>query len=204
MLLNINPQNPSQRKVKRVVDCLKNGGIIIYPTDTLYGIGCSIDDAKAVERVCALKGIKPNKSNLSFVCHDLSHLANYTLPFEKWIYKMMNRLLPGPYTFVLRANNKVPKLFKSGKKTVGIRVPDNNIARQIVRELGSPILSTSLKVDDDVLEYPTNPELIYEQYRKSVDMVVGGGMGNVHASTVVDCTGSQPEVLREGFGKVGF
>lgn len=201
MLLKIHPENPELRKIKQVVDCLKNGGIIIYPTDTIYGMGCDIYNHKAVEKLCRLKEANPKKVNLSFVCHNLSHLSEFTIPFDRSIYKLMHKNLPGPFTFILKANNTVPKLFKNNKKTVGIRVPDNNIARNIVAHLGNPIVSTSLKHTDDILTYMTDPELIYERYQKQVDLVIDGGFGNNLASTVVDCTqGSEWEVLREGAG----
>jgi len=200
MLLHIHPDNPSDRKIQQVVECLRNGGIIIYPTDTIYGIGCDIFNTKAIERICQLKGINPKKTNLSFVCNDLSQLANFTMPLEKSVFKLMKKHLPGPFTFILPANNEVPKLLKSKKKTVGIRVPDNNITQQIVAALGNPILSTSLKDTDEVLEYKTDPELIYELYHKQVDIVIDGGFGDNQPSTVVDCLSGEPEILRQGKG----
>jgi len=202
MLLTIHPDNPDERKIRQVVDCLRKGGIIIYPTDTVYGIGCDIFNTKAVERVCRIKGIKSKKANLSFICHDLSHLSDFAAPFDKATYKLINRRLPGPFTFILKANSAIPKLFKSSKKTVGIRVPDNKIARAIVKELGNPILSTSLKSDDDILEYITDPELIYDEYYKLVDIVIDGGFSDNQPSTVVDCTSREAIVLRQGKGKL--
>ncbi len=204
MLVKIHPDNPSERKIKIVTECLQDGGIIIYPTDTLYGIGCDITKTRAIERICQIKGIKAQKANLSFVCHDFSHLADYTLPFEKSIYRLMNRCLPGPFTFILRANNQVPKFFRK-KKTVGIRVPDNNIARAIVRTLGNPLLSTSLtnipdQDEHDYSEYWTDPYEIHEQFKNTVDMVIDGGYGDNEASTVVDCTSNSPEIIRQGKG----
>ena len=202
MLIEINQDNPDERKIKQVVKCLEDGGIIIYPTDTIYGIGCDIFNARAVERICQLKGVKPKKVNLSFVCYDLSHLSDFTTQFDKSVFKLMSRNLPGPFTFILKGNNTVPKLFKSSKKTVGVRVPDNNIPRAIVKALGRPILTTSLKHDDEILEYMTDPELIYEKYYKLVDMVIDGGFGDNEPSTVVDCTGGEWEILRQGKGEL--
>jgi len=202
MLLKIHPENPDERKIKQVVECLQDGGIIIYPTDTIYGIGCDINQTKSIERVCQVRGIDPKKSHLSFVCKDLSHLADYALNFDKTVFKAMNKNLPGPFTFILKASNAVPKLLKYKKKTVGIRVPDNNIALDIVRLLGNPILSTSLRHSDEVLEYETDPEEIYEQYKNLVDIVIDGGYGKNVASTVVDCTNGSLEVIREGIGEL--
>lgn len=201
MLLEIHPKNPDKRKIKTVIECLQDGGTIIYPTDTVYGIGCDITKAKAIEKICQIKGIKPQKANLSFICQDLRHIADYTLPFSKSIYKMMNRNLPGPFTFILRGNNQLPKLFKK-KKTVGIRVPDNPIALAIVEELGNPLLSTSLKIEDDISEYLTDPYEIYEEFGKLVDIVIDGDFGDNRVSTVVDCTSGEVEVIREGKGEL--
>lgn len=204
MLLSIHPDTPEERKIRQIVACLRNGGIIIYPTDTVYGIGCDIGNVRAVEKVCRIRGIDPEKALLSFVCHDLSHLSQYTLPFDRATYKLMNRLLPGPYTFILKASNEVPKLLKFKRKTVGIRVPDNAIARAIVRELGNPLLSISLRATvadaDDVTDYVTYPDEIFEQYQYEVDMVIDGGTGDNDPSTVVDCTGDTPVLVRRGKG----
>lgn len=200
MLLKIHPGNPSTQKIIRVVECLKKGGVIIYPTDTVYGLGCDIYNQKAVRRICVIKGIKPKEANFSFICHDLSHLSDFTKNVDTAVYKLMNQTLPGAFTFILNANNKVPKLFKSNKKTVGIRIPDNNIARQIVRELGNPILSTSVYDDDEIIEYTTDPELIHEKYKKIVDIVIDGGYGSNEASTILDCTNSEPKITRQGKG----
>jgi tRNA threonylcarbamoyl adenosine modification protein (Sua5/YciO/YrdC/YwlC family) len=198
MLLKIHPKNPDTRKIKIVVECLRDGGIIVYPTDTIYGLGCDINKSKAVEKIARLKDIKPEKANFSFICNDLKHISDYTKQFDTWVYKLMKKALPGPFTFVLNANNKVPKLFQSKKNTVGIRIPNNNIARHIVLELGNPIMSTSLHHTDDILKYPTDPEEIYEEYKTKVDIVIDGGYGNNLSSTVVDCTENFPYVLREG------
>ncbi len=202
MFLQINSENPSSRKIAKVVECLENGGIIIYPTDTVYGLGCDIHNPKAVERICRIKGIKPNKANLSFICNDLSHLSEYAAQLDNQTFKLLKRTLPGPFTYILKASNVVPKLFKSNKKTVGIRVPDNNIAQTIIAELGRPILSTSLKSENDFIEYLTDPYDIHEQYQKLVDIVIDGGVGGNQPSTVVDCTGSSPEVIRQGAGEI--
>ncbi len=204
MLVKIHPENPSQRLIKVVVDCLQKGGVIIYPTDTVYAIGCDIHQPKAVQRVAQIKGIKPEKANFSLICHDLSDLSDLTKPFSTSIYKAMKKAFPGPYTFILNANNNVPKLFQSRKKTVGIRVPDNSIPREIVKELGNPIISTSVYDNDEILEYTTDPELIHENYQDLVDIVIDGGNGDNHASTVIDCTGNEMEVLREGKGDADF
>ena len=202
MFLKIYPENPNPREIQKAVDCLMDGGIIIYPTDTIYGIGCDIFKPKAIERISEMLGDKKKKSAMTFICHDLSHLSTFTKPISNNIFKVMKRTLPGPYTFILEANNDVPKLLQSNKKTVGIRVPDNSITREIVRVLGHPILSTSVKDDDEVIEYTTDPELIYERYGDRVDMVIDGGYGDNVPSTVVDCTSGDIEVVREGKGDI--
>lgn len=202
MLLEIHPDNPQSRLIQEVVDVLKNGGVIIYPTDTVYGIGCDIFNAKAVERVCQMKGIRPDKAQFSFVCNDLSHLADYTKQFNSSTFKLINRALPGPYTFILPASGSVPKLLKSRRKTVGIRIPDNPIAQAIVAGLENPIISTSLKLADGVDEYPSDPYEIHEMFGHQVDMVIDGGITNLQASTIIDCTGNTPEILREGAGSI--
>ena len=204
MLLKIHPETPDPRRIHGVVELLQKGGVIIYPTDTVYAIGCDIFNAKAIERVARIKKIDPDKAHFSFVCHDLSHLADFTNPLDNNIFKILKRNLPGPFTFILEANSEVPKRFRKNKKTVGIRVPDNNIAREIVRQLGRPIISTSLIADDDILEYFTDPELIHEKYVKLVDAVIDGGIGNLEPSTVVDCTGSEIEIIRQGLGELKF
>ncbi|MEM7102698.1 MAG: L-threonylcarbamoyladenylate synthase [Bacteroidota bacterium] len=201
MLLKINPDNPEMRKINQVVDCLSRGGIIIYPTDTVYGLGCDIHNQKAVERVCRLKGVNPRKVNLSFICNDMSQLSDYAVQFDNRVFKTMKRSLPGPYTFILNANNNVPKLFKNNKKTVGIRIPDNNIAQTIVQELGRPVLSTSLKVEDDISEYLTDPIDMHDQFKKLVDIVIDGGISGQIPSTIVDFTSDEPAIIREGAGE---
>ena len=200
MLLRIHPDSPSQRQIKKVVDCLNDGGIIIYPTDTVYGLGCSIYKTKAVERIAQLKGIKKEKANFSFICYDLSHISDFTKPISNDVFKLMKSSLPGAFTFILDANNKVPKLFQSKKKTVGIRVPDNNIIREIVRELGHPIMSSSVHDEDEIIEYTTDPELIYEKFKNIADIVIDGGYGDNEVSTIVNCTGDEIEIIREGKG----
>jgi tRNA threonylcarbamoyl adenosine modification protein (Sua5/YciO/YrdC/YwlC family) len=200
MLLRINPDKPNYDEIAQVVKCLRDGGVIIYPTDTVYGIGCDIHRQRAVERVCKIKGIQPDKANFSFICSDLSHLSDFTKPISTHTYKLMKKALPGPFTFVLNANNNVPKLFSSKKKTVGIRIPKNNICLEIVKQLGNPIMSTSVHDDDNIIEYTTDPELIYEKYKNIVDIVIAGGYGNNEASTVVDCTEDEVIVLRQGLG----
>jgi len=198
--IHIHPDNPQEKKIREVVDILRNGGVVIYPTDTIYGIGCDIHNTRAVERVCQIKGVKADKVNLSFICSDLTHISDYAR-IETSVYKVMKKALPGPFTFVLEASSKVPKYAGSKKKTIGIRVPDNNIALALVRELGNPILSTSIRDEDEVIEYSTDPELIYEKYQNLVDAVIDGGYGNNVASTVVD-TANNFEVLREGAGDI--
>lgn len=202
MLINIHPDNPDPRKVKQVIECLLAGGVIIYPTDSVYSIGCDLNNSKAVERVARIKGIQLKDANFSLVCRDLSHLSEYCKPIENNIYKLMKRALPGPYTFILNANNNVPKIFKSKKKTIGIRVPDHPVSLAIVTAMGSPLVATSVHDDDEILEYMTDPELIHERYEDLVDMVIHGGIGNMEASTVFDCTSGMPELVREGRGPI--
>ena len=202
MLLRIYPENPNPKEIKKVVDCLKNGGVIIYPTDTVYGIGCDVNNKKAMERVCRIKGLDLKKHNLAFVCYDLSHIADFTKQLATSTYKLMKKTLPGPYTFILKANSSIPKLFKNSKKEIGIRIPDNNIPREIVKELGNPIATTSVKDKDMLIEYSTDPELIYEHFNKLVDIVIDGGYGEAIPSTIVDCTNDNPEIIRKGKGDI--
>lgn len=202
MLLKIFPENPDPRKIQIVLECLRDGGVIIYPTDTVYSIGCDMLQIKSVERVAAIKGVKADKANFSVIFNDLSHIAEYTKPFNTEIYKLMKKTLPGPYTYILNASNKVPKIFQSRKKTIGIRVPDNLITRQLVEEYGNPLISTSVYDEDEILEYTTDPELIHEKYNNLVDVVIDGGYGDNMASTVVDCTGETIEILRQGKGEL--
>lgn len=198
MLISIHPQNPQLRLIKQVAEHLKNGGVIIYPTDTIYGLGCDIFQHKAVERICQIKGIDPQKAQLSFVCHDLSDLSQYAKQLTTSVYRSLKQHLPGPYTFILEASKQVPKILKTKKDTVGIRVPDNKIARCIVEELGHPILSATLP--GDYVEEYTDPEVIYEKFGKQVDMVIDGGIGSITPSTVIDFTQGEPEVIRQGAG----
>ncbi|MFA6401745.1 MAG: L-threonylcarbamoyladenylate synthase [Salinivirgaceae bacterium] len=202
MLIKIYPENPNDREVQKVVELLNNGGVIIYPTDTVYGIGCDINNPKAVNRVAKIRGINLEKANFSFICFDLSHIADYTKNVPNDVFKLMKRNLPGPFTFVLEANNNVPKIFKARKKTIGIRVPNNNIIRTLVKQLGNPILSTSIHDEDEILEYSTDPELIHEKYEWLVDAVIDGGYGDNEPSTVVDCSADGYEILRQGKGEL--
>lgn len=204
MLIKLYNDNPNPRQIREVVDILRNGGVIIYPTDTIYGLGCDITKQKAIERIARIKGIKPEKANFSFIVYDLSHLSDFTKPIDNVVYKLMRKNLPGPFTFILDANNNVPKLLKSKKKTVGIRIPDNNIILEIVKELGNPILTTSVHSEDEVLEYNTDPELIHESMENLVDLVIDGGYGNNIPSTIVDCTGSEIVIVRQGEKELEF
>lgn len=201
-LIKLYQENPEQSKISRIVSILRDGGVIIYPTDTVYGIGCDIFNSKAVERVCRIKGIKPEKNNFSIICYDLSHISEYAKHISTPVFKVMKKALPGPFTFILDSNNKVPKLLNAKKKTIGIRVPDNNIPRTIVNELGNPIITTSIRDEDEVIEYSTDPELIYEKFMNLVDVVIDGGYGGNIASTVIDCTQDQMEIVREGLGDI--
>lgn len=202
MLLKIYDNNPNESAIEKVVDVLKRGGLIIYPTDTIYGLGCDITNQKAIERICQIRGIKPDKANLSFICYDLSNLSDYIKPIDNTTFRVLKKALPGAFTFIFEANNKVPKLLSSKKKTVGIRVPDNNIAREIVRVLGNPIVSASIRDEDDILEYSTDPELIHEKFKDMVDIVIDGGYGDNMASTVVDCTSGEFNIIRQGKGNL--
>ncbi|HEY5408543.1 MAG TPA: L-threonylcarbamoyladenylate synthase [Ginsengibacter sp.] len=199
MLLHIHPQNPQPRLLKQVADCLKSGGVIIYPTDTIYGLGCDIYHPKAIERICKIKNLDPQKAQLSFICRDLSHLSDYTKSIDTPLYRLLKNYLPGPYTFILPASKAVPKLLKSKKDTVGIRVPDNVICSLILETLGNPILSASLP--DDMIEEYTDPEIIYDKFGKLVDYVIDGGIGGIVPSTVVDCTTDEWTVTRQGLGE---
>ncbi|MDX2442948.1 MAG: L-threonylcarbamoyladenylate synthase [Bacteroidales bacterium] len=202
MLIKIHPETPSHRQILRVVEILEKGGIVIYPTDTIYGMGCDIKQSKATEKIASFKGVNPKNPSFSFIFHDLSQLSEYTAPISNNIFKMMKRNLPGPFTFILQANSQVPKLFKKQKKTIGVRIPDNNIIREIVYELGRPILTTSIHDPDEILEYTTDPELIYEKYGNFSNAVIDGGFGNNIPSTIVDCTGDEPVITRQGIGEL--
>lgn len=199
--IKIYEDKPSEAAIKKVVDVLKNGGLVIYPTDTVYGLGCDITNSRALEKLAKLKGIKLEKANFSFVCSGLSHLSDYVKQIDTATFKILKRALPGPYTFILPGNNDLPKEFRK-KKTVGIRVPANNIALQIVEFLGNPIVSSSIHDEDDVIEYSTDPELIFEKWQNKVDLIIDGGYGANVASTIIDLTGYEPEVIREGKGSL--
>ncbi len=201
--VKIYEQNPNPKEIERVVDVLRKGGLIIYPTDTVYGLGCDITNARALEKIARLKNIKLAKANFSFICNDLSHLSDYVRQIDTPTYKILKRALPGAYTFILPGNNNLPKAFKK-KKTVGIRVPDNSISREIVRVLGNPIVSTSIYDEDDLIEYTTDPELIYEKWKDKVDLIIDGGYGGNQASTVVDLSGDELAIIREGKGSLAL
>jgi tRNA threonylcarbamoyl adenosine modification protein (Sua5/YciO/YrdC/YwlC family) len=205
MLIEINPNNIDLRLIKQAVDLLKKGGVIIFPTDTVYSMGCDLYSKKGLNDLAALKGVKLNKASFSIICHDLSNLSEYVRQIDRSIFKLLKQALPGPFTFILQASNEVPKLFDSNKKEIGIRIPDNEIILEIVRQLGNPIATTSLHNDDDeILEYFTDPYAIYERFDDRVPMIIDGGYGNLEASTIVDCTGGAPEILRQGIGNINL
>ncbi|HAO47616.1 MAG TPA: L-threonylcarbamoyladenylate synthase [Ferruginibacter sp.] len=200
MLVHIHPQDPQPRLIKQVTECLRSGGVIIYPTDTIYGLGCDINQPRAVERICRIKKVDPQKAQLSFICRDLSHLSDYTKSIDTPLYRMLKRYLPGPFTFILPASKQVPKILQSKKSTVGLRVPDNNICRHILEALGNPILSASLP--GEMVEEYTDPEVIQSTFGDLVDFVIDGGIGGVIPSTIVDCTGSEWMITRQGLGEI--
>ena len=202
MLIQIHPENPQSRLVKQVAECLKDGGVIIYPTDTIYGLGCDINQHKAIERISKIKNVDPQKAQLSFICRDLSHLSDYTKTIDTPLYRMLKSYLPGPYTFILPASKQVPKILQSKKSTIGLRVPDNIICQHILDELGNPILSASLP--GEMVEEYTDPEVIYENFGSTVDFVIDGGIGNMIPSTVVDCTTDEWSIIRQGQGEFLF
>jgi tRNA threonylcarbamoyl adenosine modification protein (Sua5/YciO/YrdC/YwlC family) len=202
MLIRIYPENPNQKHIRQVVDLLEVGGIIIYPTDTVYAIGCDIKANKSIEKIARFKGLDPRNPDLSLIFHDMSQLSEYTVIRDNSTFKLLKHNLPGPFTFIVKANNQIPKMFKNKKKTVGIRIPDNSIVLEIVRELGRPIITTSVHDPDEIIEYTTDPELIHEKYREFADIVIDGGYGKNEASTVVDCTGDEPEIIRQGLGNL--
>lgn len=199
MLLSIHPENPQKRLISQVVECLKDGGVIIYPTDTIYGLGCDIHHPKAVERICRIKNVDPKKSQLSFICRDLSHLSDYTKSIDTPLYRMLKNCLPGPYTFILPASKQVPRILKSKKETIGLRVPANAICQSILEDLENPILSASLP--GEMVEEYTDPESIYETFGTQVDIVIDGGPGGIIPSTVIDCTTDEWSVIRQGLGE---
>jgi tRNA threonylcarbamoyl adenosine modification protein (Sua5/YciO/YrdC/YwlC family) len=200
MLIRIYPENPNSKHIRQVVDVMEAGGIIIYPTDTVYAMGCDIKATKSIERIARFKGLNPDNPDLSLIFHDMSQLSEYTIIRDNPTFKLLKRNLPGPFTFIVRANSQIPRLFKNKKKTVGIRIPDNPIVLELVRELGRPIITTSVHDPDEIIEYTTDPELIHEKYNGFADIVVDGGYGKNEASTIVDCTGDEPLVIREGLG----
>jgi tRNA threonylcarbamoyl adenosine modification protein (Sua5/YciO/YrdC/YwlC family) len=200
MLIRIHEDNPSPRLIQTVVETFNKGGIVIFPTDTIYGMGCSIQHIKTVDRIARIKGGKKDKANFSIIFNNLSMLSEFARPVDNHLFRLMKKNLPGPFTFILAANNNVPKLFQSKKKTIGFRIPKNNIISQIVEELGHPLLTTSIRDEDDIVEYTTDPELIDEKYGESVDLIINGGYGDNEPSTVIDCTGSEPEIIRQGKG----
>lgn len=200
-LIKLYPENPQDDKIEHIARVLKDGGLVIYPTDTIYGLGCDIFNTKALEKVKRLKGIKGKTLNLSFICYDLSHIAEYA-KVDTPTFKLMKKTLPGPFTFLLKATSKVPKILHANKKTIGIRVPDNNIPRMLVKSLGNPIITTSVH-HDHIQDFSADPELIFEEFKSLVDIIIDGGYGSVTPSTIVDCTENEPEVVREGMGDLG-
>jgi tRNA threonylcarbamoyl adenosine modification protein (Sua5/YciO/YrdC/YwlC family) len=204
MLIKIHPETPGQSQVQKAVQILRSGGILIFPTDTVYGLGCDVFNHKAVERVAQIKGVHLEKANFSFICHNLSHLTDYAKHVNNATFKLMRQCLPGPFTFILEANSNVPRIFRNRKKTIGIRVPDNKIIIEIVKELGNAILTTSIHDEDEIIEYTTDPEILHDHYRFLVDAVINGGYGNNVPSTVIDCTGQVPFIARQGLGVVSI
>ena len=202
MIVKLYNENPNPREIEQVVSVLRDGGIVIYPTDTLYGMGCDALNVRAVEKICDLKGINPQKNNLSIICNDLSIISEYA-KVDTPTFKLMKRNLPGPFTFILPTTSSLPKIYKN-KKTVGIRIPDNNIIREIVAQLGNPVLNASVKDERDEIEYTTDPELIHEKWGEIAGIVIDGGLGGIEPSTVVDCTSDEPEIIRQGKGELNF
>ncbi len=200
MLLRVHPENPAPRHIKMILDVFEKGGVVIFPTDTIYGMGCSIRHIRTVDRIAQIKGEKKNQSNYSFIFNNLSMLSDFTAPLDNPVFKLMKRNLPGPFTFIVEANNNIPKLFHNKKRTIGIRIPDNKVIHAIIEELGHPILTTSIHDEDEIVEYTTDPELIYEKYEDRVDLVIHAGYGDNEASTIVDCTSGDIEIIRQGKG----
>ncbi len=204
MLLRIYPENPNHDRIRKVVDVLEQGGIIIYPTDTVYAIGCDIKAKKSIEKIARLKGLNPENPDMSLIFHDMSQLSEYTIIRDNTVFKLLKRNLPGPFTFIVQANNQIPKLFKNRKKTVGIRIPDSDIILELVKELGRPVITTSIHDPDEVIEYTTDPELIFEKYRDFAEIIIDGGFGKNEASTIVDCTSDEIKIIRQGLGILEF
>lgn len=202
LLLEINAENPAERKINQVVECLEKNGVIIYPTDTIYGLGCDMNNSKAINRICRLRDLNPAKANLTIICEDISQLSQYVKQLDNDIFRLLKKNLPGPFTFILKAGKKLPKSFQNRRKTLGIRIPDNEIALAIIRAMGRPILSISLKSEDEVREYFTDPTEIFDDYKKLVDIVIDGGVGRNVPSTVVDLSEGEIDVLREGAGEL--
>ena len=204
MLLRIDCDKPDERRMKTVIDCLKSGGVIIYPTDTVYTIGCDLYNYEAYKKICAIKNLLPKKANFSIVCSDFSHLSNYAKQLSTSQYRLLKRYLPGPYTFILEATKEVSKIFEHNKKTIGYRIPNSPICAQMVTMLGHPIFSASIKIDDDVLEYLSDPEEIYELFKDKIDLMIDGGMGDIEPSTIIDFSSGEPELVRMGKGPIDF
>ncbi len=204
MVIRLYEENTNSRQVNEVVEVLQRGGIIIYPTDTIYAIGCALTNIKGMDQIKRITGNVSKGHNFSLICHDLSQLSEFTRPIPNHIFKLLKKNLPGPFTFILNGNNNLPKIFKQNKKTVGIRIPDNNIIRAIAESLGSPIVSTSIHDQDEIIEYTTDPELIYERFGDKIDLMVDGGFGNNIHSTVIDCTSDEAEIVREGAGSLSY
>jgi tRNA threonylcarbamoyl adenosine modification protein (Sua5/YciO/YrdC/YwlC family) len=202
MLIKIYPENPNPLQIRKVARILELGGIIIYPTDTVYAMGCSIKASRAIEKIARFKGLNPLNPDLSIIFHSMSQLSEYTIIHDNNIFKLLKRNLPGPFTFIVQANSQIPKLFRNKKKTVGIRIPANNIILDIVKELDTPVITTSIHDQDEVIEYTTDPELIHEKYQDFADVVIDGGYGKLEASTIVDCTGDEFEIIRQGLGEL--
>lgn len=204
MFISINSNNPQERLIRQVADCIKKGGLVIYPTDSVYGLGCDLFNQRAIEKLCRIKGLKPNKMQLTFLCSDLSQISEYSRNISTPLFKMMRQTLPGPYTYILESSTKVPKILGFPKKTVGIRVPQNNIILNIINELGTPILNTSVKDEDEILEYTTDPEVINDRYKNLVDIIIDGGVVGNRPTTVIQCVDNKVELIREGLGKIDF
>lgn len=200
----IHPQTPSTRQIAKVAEILKSQGIAIYPTDSVYGLGCALSNKKGIEKIAQIKGIKPKDAEFSFLFSDINQIERYTLPLDKNKFRIIKKNLPGPFTFILNANNKIPKLLEYSRKTIGIRIPDNNLVRETIRILGEPILNTSVHDDDEIVEYTTDPELIYDKFKKQVDVIINGGYGHIYPSTVVDLTAEEPQIIRQGIGELTY